>query len=146
MLDEALEDPATAQDQFLNVFQMMSRNIETSIRARILDLYDEPAERALRQMLRRGVIAGAGSEDEAVLRHSEAFLRDLIAESFGLQRLDVLVGRVLHALGDHPAPPAPGGRASRGSDPARSVLALGGPGARERAPCRSATRPSCSAA
>ncbi len=35
-----------------------------------------------------------------MLRHSEAFLRDLIAESFGLQRLDVLVGRVLHALGE----------------------------------------------
>ena len=41
--------------------------------------------------------APADRRSEAALEISEAFLRDLIAESFGLQRLDVLVGRVLGA-------------------------------------------------
>jgi pyruvate,orthophosphate dikinase len=132
MLDEAVEDPDTSLDQFLNIFQLMSRSVETSIRARILDLYDEPVDRALRQMLRRGVIEGGGPEDEAVLRHSEAFFRDLIAESFGLQRLDVLLGRVLHCLGEQ-VRTTPRARPPAGApDPARSVLTLGGRGAGER--------------
>ena len=132
MLDEGLQDPETSPDQFLNVMQMMSRNIETSIRARILDAYDEPVNRALRQMVARGLVAETGSEEETVLRLSEAFLRDLIAESFGLQRLDVLIGRVLHALGER-VRATPRARVShRAVEPARSVLTLGGPGARAR--------------
>ena len=132
MLDEGLQDPETSFDQFLNVMQMMSRNIETSIRARILDAYDEPVDRALRQMIARGRIPLSGSEDETVLRHSEAFLRDLIAESFGLQRLDVLVGRVLHALGERMRSVPRSRTPPRVVDPARCVLTLGGPGARAR--------------
>ena len=132
MLDEAIPDPETSLEQFLNIFQMASRNLETSIRARILDAYAEPVDRALRQMLRRGLIAGAGPEDEAVLRHSEAFFRDLIAESFGLQRLDQLVGRVLHALG-HQLRGAPPARRPHGApSPERSVLTLGSPEAAAR--------------
>ena len=132
MLDEAIPGPDTSPEQFLNVFQMMSRNIETSIRARILDAYDEPVDRALRQMLRRGLIAGAASEDEAVLRHSEAFFRDLIAESFGLQRVDLLVGRVLHALGEQVRTAPPARRPHRTPSAARSVLTLGSPEAAAR--------------
>ena len=132
MLDEAVEDPATSWSQFLNLFQMMSRNIETSIRARILDAYDEPVDKALRQMLRRGVLADAGPEDEAVLRHSEAFFRDLIAESFGLQRLDVLVGRVLHALDARARMQMRTGRPVRIPDPGGGILALGGAAAGRR--------------
>jgi pyruvate, orthophosphate dikinase len=127
MLDEALPDPGTSLEQFLNVFQMMSRNVETSIRARILDGYDEPVDRALRQMLRRGVIQGAATDDEAVLRHSEAFFRDLIAESFGMQRLDQLVARVLHALGEQLRTTPPAAAPRRAPAPARAVLTLGGP-------------------
>ena len=132
MLEEGVEDPDTSLEQFLNVFQLMSRNIETSIRSRILDAYGEPVDRALTQMLRRGVIAGAGPDDETVLRHAETFFRDLIAESFGLQRLDVLVGRVLHVLGEQVRA---GGRSrppERAPDPSRSVLTLGGADARRR--------------
>ena len=35
---------------------------------------------------------------EEIFKVSETFLRDLIAESFGLQRLDNLLGKILHTL------------------------------------------------
>ena len=140
-----LADPDTTLEQFLNVFQLISRNIETSIRSRILDAYEEPVDRALRQMLRRGVIAADRSEDEAVLRHSETFFRDLIAESFGLQRLDALVGRVLHALGEQVRAAAAGPPAAAPPDPTRTVLHPRRPArGRGAASSPSATRPSCS--
>ncbi|WP_217915168.1 PEP/pyruvate-binding domain-containing protein [Miltoncostaea marina] len=104
MLDEAVERPGVRRDQYRNVFQLMSRNIEGLVRARILDVYEEPARRACSSMVREGVLARAPgeSEEESVLKHVEALERELIAESFGLSRLDLLVGRLLHALADGP--------------------------------------------
>ena len=102
MLDEAVTREGTGLDQYLNVFQLISRNIETLIRARILDVYEQPTRRVIEGMVERGLLAvpEGCSIDEAVIRHSETVLRDLIAESFGLQRLDALVGRVLRSLVD----------------------------------------------
>ncbi len=97
LLDEALAAPDTTLQQLTNVFQLLSGSIQSTIRSRILDAYERPAQLIVAGMLRRGVLAGTGNEHEDVLRHSEALLRTLISESFGLQRLDLLVGTVLRA-------------------------------------------------
>lgn len=101
LLDQAIGTESVTVDQYINVFQLASRSVETLVRARILDAYEEPARHVIGRMIERGVLAPPPGDGEwAVLKASEAFLRDLIAESLGLQRLDVLVGRVLRALTD----------------------------------------------
>ena len=99
MLDQAVETDGVTVDQYVNIFQLTSRSIETLVRARILDAYEDPTRRIVGRMLERGVLAPPPSDGGwATLKISETFLRDLIAESLGLQRLDVLAGRVLGVL------------------------------------------------
>jgi pyruvate,orthophosphate dikinase len=100
MLDQALLAEGISVDQYINIFQYLSRSVENLIRIRFLDVYESVLERIPRRMLDRGALpVEAGSDEaEAVLKVSEEFLRGLIAESFGLQQLDGLVARVLRAL------------------------------------------------
>lgn len=97
LLDEALARPATTNLQLLNVFQLLSRNLESTIRARILDVYERPLHRVIGRMIERGLLPG-DSGDEDVMRHSEGFIRDLIAGSLGLQHFDALVGQSMNEL------------------------------------------------
>jgi pyruvate, orthophosphate dikinase len=119
MLDEALRTPGIDLAEYHNVFQLLSRNIESLVRARIIDTYSGPAQQLIIRMVERGVVTVEADADtrEAALMTSEVFLRDRIASSFGLQRLDTLCGRVLHALheqanapNEQPAAPATGER------------------------------------
>jgi len=105
MLDEALDTPGTTLDQYHNVFSLASRNLETLVDARILSVYDGCASGVVAGMLERGRVEGpvGVSADQAALAISETLERDLIAESFGLQRLDQLIGRVLRAIEDQRA-------------------------------------------
>ncbi len=121
MLDEVLVRPATANIQLLNVFQLLSRNLETTIRARILDVYEEPVRRVIGRMIDRDVLPD-DPRDEAVLRHSEAFIRDLIAGSLALQRFDAIVGQTIGELRD--SAPRPTGPASPPLDLDRSIVPL----------------------
>ncbi|UCE86039.1 MAG: hypothetical protein JSU66_17220 [Deltaproteobacteria bacterium] len=100
MLDQALQAEGISVDQYVNVFQFLSRSVENLIRIRFFDVYDPVLERLPRRMLERGVLQLEPGSDEAetVLKVSEEFLRGLIAESFGLQQLDGLVARVLRSL------------------------------------------------
>ena len=111
MLDQAVGTDGVKVGQYINIFQLISRSIETLVRARILDAYEDPTRRIVGRMIERGILTPPPADGEwATLKISETFLRDLIAESLGLQRLDVLVGRVLGALREqrdaHPPVPA----------------------------------------
>jgi pyruvate,orthophosphate dikinase len=135
MLDEAVETPGIGAGELLNVFQLLSRNVESLVRARSIDPFGAVAERLLEGMLDRGVVAAAPGESrrEAVLHKSEVLLRDLIAGSFGLQRIDLLAGRVLRGLGEivgrTPPPETP--HAAPDGDVAALVVPLtSAPGAR----------------
>ena len=111
MLNEALGRPATTNAQLLNVFQLLSRSLESTIRARILEVYEQPLRRVIRRMIERSVIVD-GNGDEGALRHSEALIRSLIAESLALQRFDTIVGQAIGELREstprpiRPAPPS----------------------------------------
>jgi pyruvate,orthophosphate dikinase len=100
MLGQALLAEGISIDQYINIFQFISHSVEQVIRIRFIDAYDPVLGRLLRQMLARGVVQPDDGEDakETTLKISEEFLRDLIAQSFGLQQLDNLVGNVLRAL------------------------------------------------
>ena len=150
MLDELLETPAATLEQYLNVFWLASRNLETLVDARILSVYDEATHRVVAPLIESGRIAGpvGATPDEAALAVSEALERDLIAESFGVQRFDQLIGRVVRAiedqlqhgsaLGGTPVP-APGSRCEilRIDDPEghAGAVALGNKGLMLRRMC-----------
>ena len=100
MLEQALALEGISVDQYINIFQFISRTVEQLIRIRFLDVYEGVARRIVGQMIERGHLEAEPDQDpqETVLKVSEGFLRDLISESFGLQQLDSLVGKVLRTL------------------------------------------------
>jgi pyruvate,orthophosphate dikinase len=100
MLEQALDTEGISVDQYINIFQVMSRGVDQLIRIRFLDGYEPVLNRLVGRMLTRGVLPGVAESDPraAMLEVSEKFLRDLIAGSFGLQQLDNLVGKILRTL------------------------------------------------
>lgn len=100
MFDELLAAPSITGAQTADVLRLLSRNIESLIRARILEPYDEPLRRVVSRMTARGLllVPDGVSPDEAVLMRTEGLLRDLIASSLGLQRFDALVAGMLREV------------------------------------------------
>jgi pyruvate,orthophosphate dikinase len=100
MLEQALQAQAFTVDQFINIFQFISHSIHYLIRVRFLDVYEGPLQRIVERMLQKGLLETDTKSNarEEMLKVSETFLRDLIAESFGLQRLDNLLGKILYTL------------------------------------------------
>jgi len=100
MLDQALGAEGFRVDQYFNILQILQRSVENLIRIRFIDVYEEILERVVRHMIERGALPseGDGGAHETVLKISEAFFRDLIAQSFALQPLDHLLGRVLRVI------------------------------------------------
>ncbi|NNK64613.1 MAG: hypothetical protein HKO98_15550 [Gemmatimonadetes bacterium] len=144
LLRQALEAPQVAAGEVHDIFQLFSRNIEHLVRERFLDRYEDVLRIVAGRLLDRGLLDhGPGSgREEALLYVSEPFLRDLIADTFGLQLLDGLVGRVLRRLDDarpglapaEPTDPAPASpdewmvELDRGDDPRDGVMLLGNKG------------------
>jgi pyruvate,orthophosphate dikinase len=91
MLDQALDGGGVSVDQYVNIFQAISRSVEQLVRIRFIDVYREALERALRP-------APGSADREQMLKISEGFLRDRIARSFGLQPLDRLGSKRLRSL------------------------------------------------
>lgn len=130
LLDEALASPDTTLEQYLNIFWLASRNLETLVDARILSVYDETADVVIARMLEEGRIAGpaGASTEQAMLVISEGLERDLIAESFGVQRLDLLIGRVLRAIEDQGGlAGVPAGAPAGGRDRLAEVVGIDDP-------------------
>lgn len=101
MLDDALALPAVTREEIVDVFRGITHSVQGIVRNRVLEEYGDLFEILGPQMLEHGEIDIAdATDDEAILRSSEAFLRSLIAESMTLQRLDNVSSMVLHALND----------------------------------------------
>ena len=98
MFEEALVVERVSVDQYINIFQIISRSLEQLIRIRFIDVYQDVLERILRRTLAVGADPASPEVDEAILKASEVLLRDMIAQSFGLQALDRLVAKTLRKL------------------------------------------------
>jgi pyruvate,orthophosphate dikinase len=100
MLDQALRAEGFRVDQYINILQILSRSVEHLIRIRFLDVYEDLLERIVTHRIESGATPAEPGSDvhEEALKISEAFFRDLIAQSFGLQQLDHLLGRVLRVI------------------------------------------------
>ncbi|MDH5566726.1 MAG: PEP-utilizing enzyme [Myxococcales bacterium] len=100
MLGESLQSAGVSVDQYINIFQQLSRGVEQLIRIRFLDLYEPVLSAMLPRMLERGSLPRAQGSNprDATLKISEEVLRDLISQSLALPQIDALVGRVLRSL------------------------------------------------
>jgi pyruvate,orthophosphate dikinase len=100
MLDQALAAPGTSVDQYLNIFQVLSRSVAQLVRIRFLEPYEGLLERLLPRLVKSGVLKQepGESEEEVALKASERFLRELISRGLGLQQLDALLGKVVRSL------------------------------------------------
>jgi pyruvate, orthophosphate dikinase len=107
MFEELLGAPTMAGAQLADVLRLLSRNIESLVRVRILEPYEEPLRRVVSRMMARGLlpVPDGATPDEAVLMRTEELLRELIASSLGLQRLDALVARMLREVDTDAAVP-----------------------------------------
>lgn len=101
MLEQALQARGITVDQYVNIFQMISNSIKHLIRTRFLDVYETILGTVVERMRRAGVLEDDPEHPESfILKQGEAFLRDLIAQSFGLQKLDNLVGSIITTLSE----------------------------------------------
>ena len=100
MLEESMRSQGVSVDQYINIFQLLSRGVEQLIRIRFLDLYEPVLERVLPNLLDRGLLQPEPGDDrrETLLKVSEELLRKLISQGLALRQVDALVGRVLRAL------------------------------------------------
>jgi pyruvate,orthophosphate dikinase len=107
MLEQAVDAPEVGGDQYRDVLQLFCRQIEALTQNRLIDVYLGPVETLVARMMENGPLTrgvedgqreGGEERREQVLKFSERFLRTLIAESFGLQRLDNLASRLLRQL------------------------------------------------
>ncbi|MBW2730819.1 MAG: hypothetical protein JRH20_00415 [Deltaproteobacteria bacterium] len=112
MLEQALQSRGLITvDQYINIFQLLSNSIRAVVRNRFLDTYEPLLGSLVERMAKNGKlpnltaanIPGSPEGEDAkasVLRYGEAFLRDLMAQTFGLQRLDNLVGTIIQTLSE----------------------------------------------
>jgi len=101
MFEEALDTPGVSLPEYVDIFRAISRSVRTIVRTQVLGTYGDVFETIARRMIGNGALPSWGrSADEAVLRASETFLRDLIAEGLALQRVDALAGKVLRTISE----------------------------------------------
>jgi pyruvate,orthophosphate dikinase len=101
MLDDALALPAVTREELVDIFRGISQSVQRIVRSSILDVYGDRFETLGPKMVLRGELeVRDATEEEAIIGACEGFLRDLIAESMALQRIDHLAAMTLHALTD----------------------------------------------
>lgn len=101
-LTSALQVRQFSVDQYIDIFQFLSKGIQNIIRDYYLDVHHENLPIIVSQFLQSEAAAGkksaAASNEEAVYQYSENFIRGMIAGAFGLQVLDNLVNAVIGTL------------------------------------------------
>lgn len=96
-LHDALALPGVSRDELADVLRGITQHIHGIVRSRVLGVYGDLYER-----LAPATDEGSDLDADlpAAVRASEGFLRNLIAESMSLQRIDNLSAIVQHAVND----------------------------------------------
>ena len=87
-------------DQYLDIFQFISKGIQNVIRDYYIDAHGSNLPVIIGQIYQK--TAGddtQGRGEETIYQHSENFIRSMIASAFGLQVLDTFVNSILRTLG-----------------------------------------------
>ena len=101
-LTSALQVRQFSVDQYIDIFQFLSKGIQNIIRDYYLDTHRQNLPIIVSQVLHKdaapGEIASMDQEQEAIYQHSENLIRGMISGAFGLQVLDNLVNGVIGTL------------------------------------------------
>ncbi|HSH74504.1 MAG TPA: PEP/pyruvate-binding domain-containing protein, partial [Longimicrobiales bacterium] len=99
MLGEALAAGIDRTGQYLDIFHLLSRGLEEIVERDFLDFYEGVYTRVLAELESRpGHERSEATQPLSGVDSSEAFLRSLLTEAFGLGLADGLCTRVIHAL------------------------------------------------
>ena len=99
-ITSALQIRQFSIDQYIDIFQFISKQIQDIIRDYYIDTHAQNLPVIIGQMT-----AGKGDGEEGrsiqeiIYRHSENFIRSIIAAAFGLQVFDNFINSIIRALG-----------------------------------------------
>jgi pyruvate,orthophosphate dikinase len=125
MLTESLRRGVGCDCQYLDIFQLLSRGVEEAVQTYFIDFYGEHLDRLFEEMTDAGVLSRAkGTLPGPGIATSEALLRSLIGESFGLQLLDNLCSRIVRTLHTFDFPATACGNQRRKNGPRRWAVPL----------------------
>lgn len=104
LFEKSLKVRRFTHSQYMDIFRGFSEAIKQIIQTNYHSMHEENLELIIKQLGREKLLSryrreGAGeSQAEQIQRVSEAFLRDLIARTFGLQYFDHFIGSILTTL------------------------------------------------
>jgi pyruvate,orthophosphate dikinase len=103
-VSQALEIKQFSIDQYIDIFQFISKGIQGLIRDYYIDVYRPHLPVIIAQILQENPdafgVRVAAREEELFYQLSENFIRTVIASAFGLQVLDNFINRILRTLQD----------------------------------------------
>ncbi|MBA4393408.1 MAG: phosphoenolpyruvate synthase, partial [Desulfobacca sp.] len=102
-VSNALEIKQFSIDQYIDIFQFISKGIQDIIRNYYFDVHRLNLPIIIRQILKDNGStldekAGSTTEEEILYQFSENFIRSAIASAFGLQVLDNFINSILRTL------------------------------------------------
>ncbi len=99
-ITSALQIRQFSIDQYIDIFQFISKQIQDIIRDYYINAHTQNLPVIIGQMM-AGDKDGEGGQSiqEITYRHSENFIRSIIASAFGLQVFDNFINSIIRALG-----------------------------------------------
>ncbi len=98
-ITSALQIRQFSIDQYIDIFQFISKQIQDIIRDYYIDAHTPNLPIIIAQMHERAGDGQGQSIQEVIYRNSENFLRSVIASAFGLQEFDGFINSIIRALG-----------------------------------------------
>ena len=85
-------------DQYIDIFQFISKGIQNVIRDYYIDAHRSNLPAVIKQIIEQEGDGTAGMSEEIIYQYSENFYRSVISSAFGLQVLDNLINGVIKTL------------------------------------------------
>ncbi len=100
MLKYSLTSRSFSFDQYINIFQFLAQDVRRIIIKHFLKSYEYPLKVVVPQLFDPGLVLSEKEMNQLIVRKSEEFHRDVIAEAFLVQPLDNFISRILFSLGN----------------------------------------------
>ncbi len=98
MLRYGLTSESFSLGQFINLFQFMSDNVKEITNTYFFSFYDQPLKVIIPQIFDPGGRLDEKEKKQLIVRHSEAFYREILYSSFLIQPFDNYLSHMIHAL------------------------------------------------
>ncbi|KAF0130204.1 MAG: pyruvate orthophosphate dikinase [Bacteroidetes bacterium] len=100
MLKYSLTSRSFSFDQYINIFQFIAQDIRRIIIKHFLKSYEYPLKVVVPQLFDPSQTLSEKEMNQLLVKKSEEFHRDVIAEAFLVQPLDNFISKILYSLGN----------------------------------------------